>query len=184
MATFGKIDEYKETEDWGNYVERLNHYFEANDIKDKGKQRAIFLASVGAQTYKLMRNLVMPELPSDKTYDELVKRMQEHYKPKPSVIVQRFKFNTRTQQGGESISTYLAELRNLSEDCEFGVSLDEMLRDRLVCGTNNERIQKRLLAESKLSLKKATDIALAMETAEKDILDLHKPGRGSGRERF
>lgn len=64
--------------------------------------------------------------------------MKEHYKPKPSVIVQRFKFNTRTQQNGESISTFLAELRNISEDCEFGASLEEMLRDRLVCGTNNE----------------------------------------------
>lgn len=51
--------------------------------------------------------------------------------------------------------------------------MDEMLRDRLVCGTNNEKIRKRL-SESKLSLKKATDIALAMEMAEKDILDLHK----------
>lgn len=147
-------------------MERLNHYFEANEFKNKGKQRAIFLANVGAQTYKLMRNLVMPELPSDKTYDELLSECKSTTNPN--------RFNTRTQQSGESISIFLAELRNISEDCEFGASLDEMLRDRLVCGTNNERIKKRLLAESKLSLKKATDIALAMEMAEKDILDLHK----------
>lgn len=49
--------------------------------------RGIFLAGVRGQTYKLMRNLVIPVLPSDKTYDELVQRMQEHYKPKLSVIV-------------------------------------------------------------------------------------------------
>lgn len=73
--------------------------------------------------------------------------------------------------------TFLAELRNISIDCEFRASLDEMQRDRLLCGTNNERIQKRLLGESKLSLKKATDIVLAIEMAEKDILDLHKPTR-------
>jgi hypothetical protein len=69
--------------------------------------------------------------------------VQEFCKPWPSVIVQRFKFNTRKQQDGESIPKCVAELRNLSEFCELGPTLDEMLRDRVVCGTSNEKIQKR-----------------------------------------
>ena len=54
MATFGKIDAYDETEEWSNYVERLENYFEANEIEDGDKQKAIFLATVGAKTYKLI----------------------------------------------------------------------------------------------------------------------------------
>ena len=43
-----------------------------------------------------------------------------------------------------------------------------MLRDRLVCGLENKSIQKRLLAEATLTLTKATELVLAMETAEEN----------------
>ena len=48
-----------------------------------------------------------------------------------------------------------------------------MLRDRLVCGINNDRIYRRLLAEKDLTFVKALDIATAMELAEKSAADLH-----------
>ena len=42
-----------------------------------------------------------------------------------------------------------------------------MLRNRLVCGVNDERIQPRLLAESQLEFKKAMELAIAIETGPK-----------------
>ena len=107
---------------------------------------------MGAKTYKLVRSLVAPEDPKDKSYEDLAKLLQDHFMPKPSAIVQRFRFNARSQQPGETIAMFLAELRHLSEHCEFGITLDEMLRDRLVCGVRDIRIQRRLLAEPKLTL--------------------------------
>jgi hypothetical protein len=169
MTTFGKIKEFNgEHEEWKHYIERMNHFFEANEIEDEGKQRSIFLVSVGAKTYKLIRSLVAPEEPKSKSYEELAKLVQDHYQPKPSVIVERFKFNTRCQQQGETIPIYSAELKRLSENCELGSNLNEMLRDRIVCGTSDHRIQRRLLAEPKLTLKRALDLAIAIETSEKD----------------
>ena len=56
-----------------------------------------------------------------------------------------------------------------------------MLRDRLVCGVNDERIQRRLLAESQLEVKKAMELATAMETADKNTRDLQN-GNPSARE--
>ena len=41
----------------------------------------------------------------------------------------------------------------LSEHCDFQNTLEEMLRNQLVCGVNNEQIV--LLAESSLDFKKA-----------------------------
>ena len=172
MATYGRIDEYDESEEWTQYVERMDHYFEANDIEDKDKKRSIFLSVIGAKTYKLMRGLIRPEVPNKLSYEELSEAIKNHYVPKPSVIVQRYKFNTRVRRNDESISTFMAELRALSEHCEFGSALDEMLRDRLVCGVNEDRIQRRLLAEPTLDLKRALEIAHGMETAAKDVRDL------------
>ena len=56
-----------------------------------------------------------------------------------------------------------------------------MLRDRLVCGVNDERIQRRLLAESQLEFKKAMELATAMETADKNTRDLQN-GNPNARE--
>ena len=61
---------------------------------------------------------------------------------------------------------FVAELRKLTEYCEYGESLNDMLRDRLVCGINHERTQQRLLSGgSTLPLEKALDIALSLKSA-------------------
>ena len=100
--------------------------------------------------------------------------MTEHFDPKPSVIVQRFRFNSRSRQEGESVAKFTAELQRLSEHCEFGAVLSDMLRDRLVVGIMNDRIQRRLLAEKELTFKRAYDLAIAHETAEKNTTELQR----------
>ena len=67
---------------------------------------------------------------------------------------------------------YVAELKKLSTECEYGDSLNEMIRDRLVCGVNDGRIQRRLLAEPDLTFKKAMEIAQAMEAADKNVQEI------------
>ena len=49
-----------------------------------------------------------------------------------------------------------------------------MVRDRIVCGINNARIQSQLLQERDLTYQNALDTAQAMELAAKDIADMQK----------
>ena len=88
MATFGKIDEFNVKDDWPQYIERLGHYFSANDISDAGKQKSILLSVVGADTYKLMHNLSVPNLPGTETYEQLVQLPKDYLCPEPNIIVQ------------------------------------------------------------------------------------------------
>ena len=44
----------------------------------------------------------------------------------------------------------------------------------MVCGVNDERIQRRLLAESRLDFKKALELATAMEIADKNTRDIQQ----------
>ena len=86
----------------------------------------------------------------------------EHEKSK--VIVQRFKFSSLVRFGSQEKpfqhSYVCVRLRSLAEFSCFEASLDDMLRDRIVCGINDEHIQRRLLGESKLTLKKAIEMAM------------------------
>ena len=106
------------------------------------------------------------------SYDNLTAAMKNHLTPPPSEIVQRFKFNSRFRRLGESVSSYVAELRALAEFCNFGGSLELMLRDRLVCGIGDETTQRLLLAEAELTFKKALEIATSQESVSKNVQTL------------
>ena len=113
-----------------------------------------------------------PGKPTDHTFEELVQLVQAHRNPPPSVTVQRFTISTRLQKDGETVSQFVAELRRLSEHCAFDVSLDGMLRDRLVCSVRDTKVQHRLLAEPNLTFKKAFEICQSAEVAEKNAREL------------
>ena len=100
---YGKMEEYTgDGEEWGQYVERIEFYFTANSIENTAEnagRRKVLLSVMGGKTYGLLRDLLAP---SDKTYDEVVEVLKKHFQPKPSEIVMRCKFNTRTRKSNEN----------------------------------------------------------------------------------
>ena len=166
METYGKIGKFNESEEsWTQYVERIEQYFLANEVEDAAKKRAILLSACRSKTYALARDLLQPARPAEATFKKIVDTLERHFTPRPSEIVERFKFHSRNRNEGEGVAAYIAELRKLTEYCNFGETLPEMLRDRLLCGINDKTIQRRLLAERELTLKKAEEIALGEELA-------------------
>ena len=89
----------------------------------------------------------------------------------PSAMMQRYKFNTRTREEGESVAAYVAALRDIAQHCEYKENLRDMLRDRLVCGVRHKGITNRLLAK-KLDYDKALELAKAIESAETNTKQL------------
>ena len=105
MSLLERLDEFDGSkEDWPQYIERDNHFFAANGIDDAGKKKSAFLSSVGPATYALVRKLVSPEKPGDKSYEELVTILTHHFNPTPSETVQRFKFHSRFRKPTESVA--------------------------------------------------------------------------------
>ena len=94
-ATFRRIGEFEEgKEDWQQYVERLGHFFAANGITEENKKHSVFLSIMGPNVYKLLRSLISPAKPGDKSFQELVTAMTQHHSPTPSEIL-RYKFHSR-----------------------------------------------------------------------------------------
>ena len=151
--------------EWDVFAEQLSYYFVANGIDDADKKRAILLSACGAATYKLLKTLVAPAELTTKSFAELVQLAKEHYTPKPSIIMCRFKFNSAFREQGESISAFVTRLRDLATSCEYGESATELIRDRLVCGVRDDVLQRTLLAVPKLTYDKAYELALLHESA-------------------
>ena len=139
----------------------MEELFEVNDLtrdNKAAKRRPTFLAVIGPEPYELLRSLLVPIKPKEKTYAELVAKVNEHYSPTPSEIMQcmqRFRFNSRSRKAGESVAAYIVELHRLAQHCNNGDTLDKILRDRIVYGINDKVIQKKLLQETDLTYARA-----------------------------
>ena len=98
------------------------------------------------------------------------------------MIVSRKEFHTRTRHPDESISEFVAALRKLTQNCDFGETLNKMLLDRLLCGCNDRRLQCKLLAEGDdLDFDKAFTLAKTWEAAERGTKQIQEPAATSVR---
>ena len=114
-AFIGAIAAYQpDAEKIESYLERVELYMLANNFLEDRKVPAL-LTLVGASTYELLHSLVVPALPQTKSYEDLVSALKKHYSPPPLVIAERFHFHRRSQNPGETIAQYMAELRKLTD---------------------------------------------------------------------
>ena len=118
--TLGKIDEFdSKAEEWSQYQMRLEYYLQANGVTDADKKKAVLITVVGRDNFKLMRSLIQPAEPKDKTFKQLVECMQKHFEPKPSESMQRLKFHSRSRRQGETVAAFVSELRAIAKDCNL-----------------------------------------------------------------
>ena len=110
MALHGTLSSYDSTkESLSIYIKRFNQYFIVNDVVDTNKKCAILLSECGPKIYKLVCSLA-DERPDLKLYDNLEALLKDFQDPKPSVIVQHYKFNSGVRTAEESIATYVTTL--------------------------------------------------------------------------
>ena len=93
---------------------------------------------------------------------------------------ERFRFGRRHQHVvvdvGESVASFVAELRRLSLHCGYAANVATALRDQFVFGLRSESTQKKLVKVKdlrlRLSLKTAIETAKIDETASRDTEEL------------
>ncbi|GFT88666.1 retrovirus-related Pol polyprotein from transposon 412 [Trichonephila clavipes] len=167
---FEKFDE--ENENFDSFIERFETYLDVQNVPIANRAK-VFVSSLSAKLYQLLKNLLAPDIPSDQTLDKLKDALKKHLTPKPLIIPSRHKLLNRKQTEGEGISTYIAELRALAMNCDYDKDmLSIMLRDVFVSGLRDKMILDRLFEEDNINLEKTLNIALAMEKAFRGTNDI------------
>ena len=114
----------------------------------------IFNFSTTADSMKLEKNL---------------EQFEAYFNPRKNITYSRFKFFTSHQETGQSFHDYMTELRKLSRDCELEGLRELLLRDILIIGLNDKKLQEHLLRESNLDLNKTVEICRIVEVTCSEV---------------
>lgn len=76
------------------------------------------------------------------SYEEALDILQQHFSPSQNEIAQSYKFFSRNQMPGEAVRDIPVAIWQLADTCNFSSSLDKMLRDRIVCGLQNNLVRR------------------------------------------
>ncbi|KAG8125191.1 hypothetical protein E2320_020448 [Naja naja] len=106
-------------------------------------------------------------------WKELQKMLEEHYAPAALPLAHRLDFYRREQKPCETINDYLTNLRDIAAGCEFE-NVEITLRDRIVVGMRDLRLQRKLITKKSISLKEVMEEARAAEISEKPAAKIEK----------
>ena len=82
-------------------------------------------------------------------------KLNDYFKVRKNVILERARFNRRNQLQGETAEQYITTLYRLAETCEYGELTSQMIRDRLVVGIQDISLSERMQMDADLTLEKA-----------------------------
>ena len=150
------------------------------DTKSEGVQVATLLTVIGEEARDVYSTFTDWANEGDENkIAPVLQKFAEYCQPRKNIPFERYRFNRRTQEAGESYDQYKTALRKLAEGCDFDtITPDEMLRNRLIFGIRDSKVRERLLRESKLSLAKTDEICRAaesMQTQMEIVGDLTEP---------
>ena len=146
---------------WSNYLlaAELNK-------KPDGVQVSTLLTVIGEEARDIYSTFTDWAEEGDETkIKPVLEKFAAYCMPRKNVPFERYKFNRRMQEAGESYDQYKTALRKLAEGCDFRtITPEEILRDRLIFGISDTKVRERLLREKNLSLAKTDEICRASES--------------------
>ena len=139
---------------------------------------ATLLSCIGSNAMDIYDGFPMSE-EQRKQIPDILRAFENYCIGETNETYERYVFNSRNQQEGESVEKYIAELRRLAKSCNFDTLEDNLIRDRVVMGVRCDITRRKLLQEGKLTLQKATTIARAMEVTKGQMTRIKKGGEGT-----
>ena len=166
---------------WKKFFLAWDNYALATELakKDEGVQVATLLTVIGEEAREVYSTFNDWEKDGDdKKIKPVLKKFGEYCEPRKNIPFERFKFNRRMQEPGETYDLYRTALRKLADSCNFEeITPEEILRDRLVFGIRDSKVRERLLRETKLTLEKTYEICRASESM---LAQMKIVGNGEG----
>lgn len=146
------IKDKHRAENWSIFKQRWENYAILTQLSKQPEeyQIALFLYSIGTEATKTFNTFDLSE-ENKHSLKAIIDTFDKFVIGQRNKTYERYKFNSRSQQEGESVSAYIIEIRSLAQTCNFCSCLhNTLIRDRVVLGIRDHETRKRLLQKKKL----------------------------------
>ena len=134
------------------------------DAEDENTRVATLRSVLGKEAKMILQHLDMTD-ENRRRVTPTLESLEAYFLPQTNVVYERYVFRSALQQTGETFDEYLARLRRLASTCSYHQLEDEMIRDNIVYGIQDDSVRARLLREKDLKLPSAIDSCRASERA-------------------
>jgi len=111
--------------------------------KEEAMQVATLLTVIGEEAREVYTTFTWSTAGDKTKIQKVLDKFQEYCQPFKNIPFERYKFNRRAQEMGESYDQYRTCLRKLADECQFGTITEaEILRDRLVFGIRDAKVRE------------------------------------------
>ena len=158
------------------------------DLQDDGSKVATLRQCLDDDLKRFIRQGVI-SIGIHPNIEDYVQSLEAYIRKQRNLLLDRIDFYQYHQDDGESFNTFLATLKDLHNACDFPINLlctdcarvicrcstcrgaftkiqDELMRDRIVIGVNNDETRHKLLSVPALTLDEAVRICESEEAAQ------------------
>lgn len=168
LFNFSSSDLASEWKMWRRQFE----YFILATRKDETDEEVIvgvLITLLGVEGLKIFDTFVFTSAGDAKKIKVVLDKFGDHFEPLKSEVFERFKFLRRHQLPGESFDSWIVCLRGMAKGCNYGASVESVLRDQVVLGVADSQTREKLLFEKTLTLAKACDIVRSCEASRAQL---------------
>ncbi|KAJ1186206.1 hypothetical protein NDU88_002989 [Pleurodeles waltl] len=162
---------------WSKWKKTFLHYARVcgSNLTNERKT-ALLMHCLGCEGQEIFESLPDPgEDATDLNEFELcLKKLDLHYLPKVSTILERYHFGMREQRQGESIEEYVTALRKLASTCKFGSTIEERIRDQFMLRCASDKIRQELWSKDDPTLHEVIILAKGVEHTLACVEELEK----------
>ena len=155
-------------ENWKLFKQRWQTYslLASLDQRPNRYQVAMFTHTLSDEALKIYNGFEFAGDENNRTVAEIITKFDEFAIGQINVTYERFLFHKRIQEAEEPFETFYSDLRSLSKTCAFcDACIPSMIRDRIVLGIRDVKVQTDLLKVRDLTLDQCVDICRAAENA-------------------
>lgn len=153
---------------WKRFEREFRTYLIATE-KNKKQETVkvnLLLHAAGSDAQELFENF---DLEEPVTLEKAIESFKQYCEGSKNIIYERYIFNNRLQKEHESTERFINDLKELSKSCDYGTLKNDLIRDRIVCGTRSAEIRKTLLKKPDLTLEKAIELCKIHENTQKQL---------------
>ena len=171
-AAFRLDDESKATAGirWPTWCKELDTFLTASGVSQAAQKRAVLVYVMGPAVREVYSTL--DEKDTD-TYDEIKKKLTDHFAPLKNLDFEIFKFAQMYQLDGEPLDEYVVRLRIAAKRCEF-TDEDKEIKRQIIHGCSSTKLRQHILETTSITLKQITDKARAAEAATTQVKSIER----------